>query len=219
MLVKDCMTRHPILISPETPAAEAQRIMAESQIRHLPVVGDGKILLGLITRQRLALKPDALSSLNVWEITRYLSELTVEKLMVRAEQVHTINPDRTIERAARGLASLKIGCFPVIDQDRAVIGIITEVDLLRAFQEMLGLPAEGVRVTVRMPNRKGEFAKVAAAVASQGWGIMGVGTFPSPRLDGYYDMVLKITHVHRDEVQAVLERIPDQQVVDIREVV
>ena len=41
MLVKDCMTRHPILISPEAAATEAEKILAENRVRHLPVVGDG----------------------------------------------------------------------------------------------------------------------------------------------------------------------------------
>lgn len=62
MLVKDRMTRHPILISPTTLATEAQNIMAENNIRHLPVAGDGKRLLGLITRQQLAMKPDDLGT-------------------------------------------------------------------------------------------------------------------------------------------------------------
>ena len=47
MLVKDFMTRHPIMVSPEMAAAEAQRLMTENDVRHLPVVGDGKILKGL----------------------------------------------------------------------------------------------------------------------------------------------------------------------------
>lgn len=218
MLVKDCMTRHPIMIAPETPAAEAQKIMAENQVRHLPVVGDGKRLLGLVTRQRLALKPDTLASLDVWEITRYLSHLTVQQLMVKLDDVHTIAPNKTVERAARTLADYKIGCLPVIE-DGIVIGILSEVDLLRSFQEMLGLPAQGVRVTVRMPNKEGEFAKLTSTIANHGWGIMGIGSFPSPRQPGFYDMVLKIPKVTLAQVEAVLNQVPEQEIVDIREVV
>src|SRR5262245_51509025 len=98
MLVKDCMTRHPIMIPPSTFATEAQHIMTENHVRHLPVVGDGKKLLGLLTRNRLSIKPDTLSSLNVWEITRFLSNLTVEKIMLKADQVYTIEPHKTVER-------------------------------------------------------------------------------------------------------------------------
>ncbi len=86
MLVKDCMTRHPIMVSPEVPAADAEKLMAENHVRHLPVIGDGKRLLGLLTRQRLALKPDAMASLNVWEISRFLSNLSVSDLMLKADE-------------------------------------------------------------------------------------------------------------------------------------
>ena len=219
MLVKDCMTRHPILIAPETPAAEAQKIMSENKVRHLPVIGDGKKLLGLITRQRLALKSDTMASLNVWEITRYLSDLKVKDVMLKADEVRTVEMDRTVERAARMMTDHKIGCLPVVDDEGIVIGILSEVDLLRSYQEMLGLPADGVRVTIRMPDQEGEFAKVTTAVANNGWGIMGIGSFPAPRRPGFYDLVLKIPAVTVAEVQEVFSQVPEQEIVDIREVV
>jgi acetoin utilization protein AcuB len=218
MLVKDCMTRHPIMIAPEILAAEAQQIMSENDVRHLPVVGDGKKLLGLITRGRLALKPDMMGSLDVWEITRYLSHLTVSKVMLSADKVHTVDPQRTVERAARIMSENKIGCLPVIEDD-VVVGIISEIDLLRSYQDMLGLPADGVRVTMRMPDTEGQFAKIASAIAKQGWGIMGIGSFPSPRHDGFWDMVLKIPKVAKNEVEAVLSQVEGQEIVDIRDVV
>ena len=218
MLVKDCMTRHPIMISPEVPAAEAQQIMAENHIRHLPVAGDGKRMLGLITRQRLALKPDDLGSLNIWEISRRLSDLTAKKIMLPAKQVHTTDPSRTIERAAAIMTDHKVGCLPVIE-DEVVVGILTETDLLKSFQIMLGLPAEGVRVTVRMPEGVGIFKQVIVAFSDKGWPIMGLGSFPTRKKPGYWDTVLKIAGAQVDEVQALLAGIPNQEIVDIREVV
>ncbi|RME76803.1 MAG: CBS domain-containing protein [Chloroflexi bacterium] len=218
MLVKDCMTRHPVMVPPNTPITEAQQIMAENNIRHLPVAGDGKRLLGLVTRQRLSLKPDAMASLDVWEITRYLSELKVGDVMLKAPDVITIEPERTIERAAKYMTDHKIGCLPVVEEG-IVVGILTEIDVLRTFQEILGLPAEGVRVTVRMPDREGEFAKLTTVLARYRLGIMGVGSYPSPRCPGYYDMVLKIPRVTVIEIEKILGDIPDQEIIDIREVV
>jgi acetoin utilization protein AcuB len=215
MLVKDCMTRHPVMISPTTKAAEAENVMTENMIRHLPVVGDGKRLEGLITRQSLAIKPDLLGSLNVWEITRYLANMTVKQVMVRAGEVITIGPDKTIERAARTMTESKVGCLPVIDEG-VVVGIITEVDVMNAFQNMLGLPASGIRVTVRMPDKKGQFARLTSALSSNGWGIMGIGSFPSPRNPGFYDVVLKMPDVEADAVREALSQIPEQEIVDIR---
>lgn len=136
--------------------------------------------------------------------------------MLKIDEVHTITPDRTIERAARIMTDHKIGCLPVIE-DKVVAGILTEIDVMQAFQEMLGLPAAGVRVTMRMPNQKGEFAKLTGVISQHGWGIMGIGSFPSPRRSGFYDMVLKIPQVTVTEVQEVLSHVPEQEIVDIRE--
>jgi len=218
MLVKDCMTRHPIMISPKTPAAEAQKIMTENNIRHLPVTGKGKRLHGLVTRQSFLLAPDVLASLDVWHITRYLSGLTVKELMIKADEVYTITPDKTVERSAKILSDRKIGCLPVVE-DGVVVGIITEVDVMEAIQRMLAMDVEGVRVTVRMPDRPGEFAKMSNALGEHAMGVMGIGTYPSPRRDGFFDVVLKIRNVKSDDVEKALGQVEDQEIIDLRDVV
>lgn len=216
MLVKDCMTRHPVMVPATMPAAEAQGVMAANKIRHLIVAGDGKKLQGLVTRQRLAFKPDTLASLNVWEITRSLSNVRVKDIMLKADKVQTISPDRTIERASSILSEHKIGCLPVIEEG-IVVGILSRIDVMHSLEQMLGLPVEGVRVTIRMPHQKGEFAKLTAVIAQHGLGIMGIGTFPTPRKEGYWDTVLKIPRVSMDEVKEILSQVPGQEIVDIRE--
>lgn len=50
--------------------------------------------------------------------------------------------------------------------------------LLHSLQLMLGLPARGVRVTVRMPDRPSEFAKLSAVLGRQGGGSWALGPFP-----------------------------------------
>lgn len=218
MLISDFMTRHPILVPPTLTAAEAQRILTENHIRHLPVVERGKRLTGLLTRQQLLLKADAVGSLNVWEIARFLSELRVGQVMIKARDVITISQDRTIERASQIMADRKVGCLPVVEDGNVVIGIVTEIDLLRAFQEMLGLPSNGVRVTVRMPSQPGGLARLLAVVAQHGWGVTGAGTFPTRRQPGFHDVVLKIPDASIDEVRAALSTLEGQEVVDARTV-
>lgn len=219
MFVKDCMTRHPIMVGPETFAAEAQRLMSETQVRHLPVVGNGKKLMGLVSPTSFALKPDLLSSLNVWEISRRLSNLTVGQVMTKREDVQTITADRTAERAALILTEHKIGCLPVVENGDIVIGILTETDILRALQEMLGLPAGGVRVTMRVPDRAGEVARLLNVIAGYNWSVMGLGTFPTRRMAGFYDVVVKLKDVPLATVRAGLSDVLGQQIVDIRDIV
>ncbi len=44
MLVKGCMTKHPLVAQPTRLTLEAQCYMTENNIRHPPVVGKGKRL-------------------------------------------------------------------------------------------------------------------------------------------------------------------------------
>lgn len=216
MLVKDYMTRHPIMVGPETPAAEAQKIMAENNIRHLPVVGDGKRLLGLITGDRLSVPPTDLGSLNVWEISRLLWELNVSKVMVKRKDVITIDPDATIEQSAKKMIDHRIGCLPVIEENDVVVGILSEVDLLAELATLLGGGREGVRVTVRVPDRVGEFSKVTSSISSKGWGIYSSGSVPAPKKEGYWDLVVKVRNVAIEDLEEILSKDPDHEIVDIR---
>jgi acetoin utilization protein AcuB len=216
MLVKDFMTRHPVMVPPTTPAAEAQQVMRENKIRHLPVVGDGKRLEGLITRERLRVSPADLGSLNVWEITRFLSDMTVKDMMLKGKDVITSAPDLTLEEAAQIMAKEKIGCLVVLEQG-VVVGIITETDLLIELNELLGGGVSGVRVTMRAPDKVGEFSKLFGAITSQGWGIYASGSVPTPKHPGYWDVVVKVRNAPKDDLVAVLEKIEGQEIVDVRE--
>lgn len=217
MLVKDYMTRHPIMVPPTMPAAEAQEIMVENRVRHLPVVGDGKRPLGLITRQSLRIPPADLGSLNVWEIARYLSEMKVKDLMIKLEDLVTIAPKATLEEAAEIMAANKFGCLPVVE-DNVVVGIITETDILIELANLLGRHVHGVRLIVRVPEKVGGYAKVMNTFWTHGWGLYATGSIPAPRRPGFWDMVLKVRDVSKEDVVAALEKLEEAEIVDIREI-
>lgn len=217
MLVKDYMTRHPIMIGPDMRITEVQKLMTENKVRHLPVAGDGKRLLGLVTRQRLAIPPERLGSLDVWEITRYLADLTVSKVMVKKPDLRTITPDATVEEAADLMIRHKIGSLPVVEEGAVVQGIITEIDLLIEFQNLLGANDTGWRVTVRVPDRDGEFSKLTRAMLEHGWGIMAMGSVRAPKQSDHWDIILKVRRCTHDQLVAVVAAIPDQKLIDLRE--
>ncbi len=216
MFVKDYMTRHPVMVDPKMSIVEAQGIMAETHVRHLPVVGKGKQLIGLVTRERMRIPPTELASLNVWEITRFLSNMTVEDVMVKQENVITTGPNVTLEEAAQTMIGNKIGCLPVLEDD-VVIGIITEIDMMAQLTDLLGGNVPGVRLTIRMPNRKGELAKVTSAISEQGWGIYASGGVPTPKDPDHWDCVIKVRDVPKEELLAVVEKVEGQEVIDVRE--
>lgn len=216
MLVKDCMTRHPIMISPETPAVKAQNTMIENKVRHLPVVGDGKRIVGLITRDTLLVPPSDLGSLNVWEISRILSDIDAEDVMIKGKDLHTIDPESTLECAAELMIEQKIGCLPVVEEG-IVVGIITEIDMLTKLSELLGGGVEGVRATIRVPDKVGEYAKIFNAISEKGWGIYASGGAATPKQPEFWDIVIKVRRTSEDDLHAVLKGIEGHEVIDIRD--
>ena len=216
MLVKDYMTRHPIMVPPSMPASEAQKIMVENRVRHLPVVGDGKRPLGLVSRQRLRIPPAELGSLNVWEITRFLADLTVKDVMVKGSDMLTIEPEATMEDAAQIMAEKKIGCLPVVEKN-VVVGVITETDMLVELADLLGAGVPGTRITVRLPGRVGGYAKIITAISNKGWGMYATGSVPAPKREGYWDIVLKIRNVSPQDVLSVLEAVEACELMVVRE--
>jgi len=217
MIVKDYMTKHPVMIDLAMSIVEAQSIMAETKTRHLPVVGEGKRLVGLITHETLRIPPNILTSLNVWEITRFLSNLTVKDVMVKRKEIVTTGPDTTIEAAARIMVEHKIGCLPVLSEE-IVVGIITDNDLMAHLVEMLAAPEPSVRVTMHMSLTTGELARLVAAISAQGWCIWALGGVYSPKDPNSWEAVFKISGVPREQVVAVLSKIEGQKIIDVREV-
>ena len=92
MLVRDCMTHHPVMVSPDTSSTEARRVFVENEIGHLPVVSDGKKLLGLITHTHFSMNMDTLDSLDFWEISRKMSDVKVKQVMIKAKKIITVIP-------------------------------------------------------------------------------------------------------------------------------
>ncbi len=132
MRVGEKMTREVITISPKERVMVAKHILDEKRIRHLPVVSDGK-LVGIITDRDIRRNlPSPTHSLGIHELSYLLDKLQVQMVMTR--QVISVTPETSIEAAANLLVAHKIGGLPVLDGER-LVGIITEIDLLKALLE------------------------------------------------------------------------------------
>lgn len=210
------MLQHPIMIEPHKRVLETQRMMVENQVYYLPVVGDGKRLLGMVTPPRLAIPPEKMGSLDVWEISHYLSTLTIEKVMIKGRDLHTIGPNATMEEAAAKMIEKKTGGLPVLERS-VIIGLITDQDILLKFRNVLGATETGVRIVVRMPGRRGEAVRLTQPILERGWWIMSLVNVRSPHKPGYWDLVLKVWGCTREELRTLVEGIEGHEIYDIRE--
>lgn len=213
MLVREVMTPHPVVIEPDTPVTQAQRLMKEDNIRHLPVLREGKGLVGLITRDALnQALPSELSSLTIWEINYQLARIKVRDVMVK--KVISVTEDVTVEEAARIMIDNKIGSLPVM-RDGKLAGIVTDIDLLEALSNLMGWRQPGVRVTVQVPDEKGRLAEVATAIAQAGGLLAGGGSYPAAE-PLKANIVFKVRMVSFDDLATLLEGMEDVKILDMR---
>jgi acetoin utilization protein AcuB len=214
MFVRIEMTAHPVTITPDRPVYEAQRVMKENNIRHLPVVNTKGELVGLITRTSLQeVMPSKLTTLSIWELNYELNKIKVEQAMVR--DVITTTEDTPIEKAARIMLEKKIGCLPVMRGNR-LVGIITDIDLMRMMVELLGAREPGVRMTLRIPDCEGQLARVTNAIAKLDGYIGALGTYPTDDPDKWW-LLVKVRHVDKDALVQEIQQLEGIEIVDVRE--
>jgi acetoin utilization protein AcuB len=206
------MRRNPVTVTEDVGVGEALRIMRENKIRRLPVLDRHGKLIGMVSeKDLLQASPSPATSLSIFELNYLLSKLTVKKVM--GSPVITVDEQTPLEEAARIMADNRIGGLPVMRGDE-LVGIITETDLFKIFLEMLGAREAGVRLTLKVPDRRGLLADLTASIAGIGGNIISLGTFVGDE-PGTALITVKVADVSE---QALLESIAhiEAGVIDIR---
>ncbi len=175
MLVRERMSTKPVTIRANASITQALRTMRERQVRRLPVLDDEGRMVGIVSEKDLLYaSPSPATSLSIYEMHYMLSQLLVTELMSR--DVITVTPDTPLEEAALLMVNNTIGGLPVMEGDK-LVGIITETDIFKVFLELLGARVAGLRLTLGIPERKGEMARITTAIAQLGGNILALGTF------------------------------------------
>jgi len=159
--VKNWMVKEPITIGPTATIGEAVELMRQHSIRHLPVV-DGVNMQGLITE----------SNVRQYFFPSMLKELSVSDVMI--VNPITVDPNSSIDSAARLIHKYKIGGLPVLEK-RRLVGILTITDILAAFIELLGLLQESARLDVVLDEKEGTLDDVIRLIREMGGKVISVG--------------------------------------------
>jgi len=120
------MTTTPHTVAGDVTLAAAGRLMREHDIRHLPVVDDGR-LLGVITDRDI-------------KYVESFSFVKPEDISIRGamtEKPYTVAPETPLDEVVATMAEQKYGSAIVV-QNGHVVGVFTTVDACRALSELLG---------------------------------------------------------------------------------
>ncbi|AEH22160.1 putative signal transduction protein with CBS domains [Thermodesulfobacterium geofontis OPF15] len=186
MKVKNWMITEVITASPEDTVEDAIQLMRRFSIRHLPIVENGK-LVGLVTESNLR---------------AYLSS---EKLQLPLKEIMilnpiTIDPETSIDEAARIIYKYKIGGLPVITEGK-LVGIITITDILEAFIELMGLLKSSSRLDV-IP-KKDNLDEVLEIIRKGGGKIISIGM--DVNLNGEKVYFIRLEKIALDKIASDLE--------------
>jgi len=89
-------------------------------------------------------------------------------------------------------------------RDGKLVGIITETDLFKVLLEMMGARVPGVRVSILVPNVKGELAQLTKAISDAGGNIITLGTFSGEDASTAL-ITIKLTGLTEDQVKEALK--------------
>ena len=213
MFVRERMSAEPVTITVSASITEALRTMRQHNVRRLPVLDENGALIGIVSEKDLLYaSPSPATSLSIYEMHDMLSRLRVTELMT-ADPV-TVTPDTLLEEAALIMADSKFGGLPVV-KDGELVGIITETDIFVVFLELLGARQKGLRLTLRIPERMGEMARITTAIARLGGNILALGSFmgddPTTGI-----VTVKVVDVPADQLERAMQDL-GLEILDSRE--
>jgi len=111
------MSKHPLLLTPQTSLYEAERVMQRYGYEGFPVVDNGKVV-GLLTRRA------------VDRATAHHLNLTAGSLMEAGD--YALKPTDSIDHLQNLMSTTGWGQLPVIDpKTQKVVGIVTRTDFLK----------------------------------------------------------------------------------------
>ena len=178
MYVKDHMTKDPVTVMAGTTVSKALDLMNTGKFHRIPVIDAEGKLIGLITEGLISDSSRATTtSLSIYELNYLLSRTRVSDIMVT--DVVTIAPNVFLEEAAQIMADHRVGVLPVVDEERHVLGILTDKDVFEALSKIMGYHQPGTRFVIACKDEPGEFMKICKLFAEENANLENLAVYHS----------------------------------------
>ena len=137
MTARELMTENPATLTAQATISEAWDLMRELEIRHVPVI-EGGALVGMLSDRDLA-RVNISSLLMAESAGAAGQDLGMPIAGLMSTDVIFVQPETELSDVIDLLVESRVGALPVVDPDtRAVVGIVSYIDVLRALQDRLG---------------------------------------------------------------------------------
>ena len=137
--VADVMIEDVVSVAPSTPFKRLVDLLWINEVSALPVVDDRGVLAGIVTETDLLARAEfkanssrgSTSRALLYEKLEHAAPLTAADLMT--SPVVTVRADATLSETARLMRSRHLRRLPVLDEAGALVGMVSQVDLLKVF--------------------------------------------------------------------------------------
>ncbi|MBX3192417.1 MAG: CBS domain-containing protein [Labilithrix sp.] len=132
MNARDIMTPMPRTVNARETVEVAIEALRWLDARHLPVVDDDGVLVGMLSDRdlRSLMPPPGLSEDEVEERLRAAQIEPIEAVMNTSPI--SVEPEADLREVVEPMLEHRVGAIPVVDGDLHPIGIVSYIDILRA---------------------------------------------------------------------------------------
>jgi CBS domain-containing protein len=123
--IRDAMTSNPTTVEPSTTAQEAARKMKSEDVGSLPIVENDR-LVGVVTDRDLAIRVLAEGKGGETPVSQ-----------VASKDVVTVDPQQSLDEAARLMAEHQVRRLPVCEEDGKLVGVLAQADVAQSGHDTL----------------------------------------------------------------------------------
>lgn len=188
MYVRNHMTEYPVHIGPQDTLSTAIEAIYRGRYEGLPVVEGGR-MVGLITEKGILRSFAATEALQNKRAGKAVSDLPFESYALADSQdpvilydylrshrvaevmnrtTVTVNWNEPLERAAYLMKHHGYSILPVLNEENALVGVISKSDLFDAMIQIFGYDKPGYRLALAVDDRPGQVAGVTGVAKRLG---------------------------------------------------
>jgi acetoin utilization protein AcuB len=186
MIVEEIMKTDIATLSPTDTIADAMKLMETKKIRHIPIIDSQRQLVGLVTVANIR---EATPS--IFRANEHPEDLKKPLETIMECDIITGHPLDFVEEVAGLFYEHKISCIPIIN-DRKLVGIVTETDLLRTLVELTGAHQPGSQIEIKVPNLAGILSDITNVIKKRKANILSVLVYPDKTDEHFKILVLRV---------------------------
>ena len=138
MITRDLMTKDPFTLTEQATLEDAAELMRERDIRHVPIVDREGALVGIVSDRDLG-SLDLGRLIGDAGVEGVRAHLATSVIKVMTPEVITVGPEDGLDEVVDLMLESRVGAVPVVEaHSRRVVGIVSYVDVLRAFRNAQG---------------------------------------------------------------------------------